>query len=73
MEAASTSSCVSEIGEVAGLIWKVLSDGGPMTMAKLVKGVGEPRDSVMQALGWLAREDKVNIEEEGRSRVVSLR
>ena len=32
-----------------------------------------PRDVVMQGLGWLAREDKVNIEEEARSRVVSLK
>jgi hypothetical protein len=42
-------------------------------MAKLVKAVGEPRDTVMQAIGWLAREDKLQIEEEGRSRIVSLR
>jgi hypothetical protein len=27
----------------------------------------------MQALGWLAREDKIAIEEEARARVVSLR
>jgi hypothetical protein len=27
----------------------------------------------MQAIGWLAREDKIDIAEEGRSRVVSLR
>jgi hypothetical protein len=73
MDTVSTSSCVAEIGEVAGIVWRILSEGGPMTMAKLVKAVGEPRDSVMQALGWLAREDKINIEEEGRSRVVSLR
>ena len=75
MDAATTSSCscVQEIGEVAGVVWKVLFEGGPMTMAKLVKGVGEPRDSVMLALGWLAREDKVSIDEDGRSRVVSLR
>jgi hypothetical protein len=73
MDATSTSSCVLEIGEVAGLVWKTLSESGPVTMAKLVKAVGEPRDSVMQALGWLAREDKIAIEEDGRSRVVSLR
>ena len=42
-------------------------------LAKLVKAVGEPRDTVMQALGWLAREDKINLVEEGHSRVVSLR
>jgi hypothetical protein len=44
-----------------------------MTMAKLVKAVGGPRDLVMQAIGWLAREDKVSIEEERRSRIISLR
>ena len=44
-----------------------------MTMAKLIKAVGEPRDNVMQALGWLAREDKIDIVEDGRSCVVSLR
>lgn len=42
-------------------------------MAKLVKAVGEPRDTTMLALGWLAREDKIDIVEDGRSRVVSLR
>lgn len=65
-------SCVSHIGEIAGTIWRVLSDNGPLSMAKLVKAVGEPRDTVMQGLGWLAREGKVNIDEEGRNRMVSL-
>jgi DNA-binding transcriptional ArsR family regulator len=64
---------VAHIGETAGVVWRVLAEDGPLSMAKLVKAVGEPRDTVMQALGWLAREDKVTIEEEGRSRVVSLR
>jgi DNA-binding transcriptional ArsR family regulator len=64
---------VTCIGETAGVVWQVLSKNGPMTIAKLVKAVDEPRDTVMQALGWLAREDKVCIEEEGRGRVVSLR
>ena len=73
MAMAPTSSCVEHIGHTAGVVWKALSEHGPLTMAKLVKAVGEPRDTVMQALGWLAREEKVWIEEEGRSRVVSLR
>jgi hypothetical protein len=42
-------------------------------MAKLVKAVGGPRDLVMQALGWLAREGKIWIDDNGRSRTVSLR
>jgi hypothetical protein len=43
-----------------------------MSVSRLVKEIDAPRDIVMQALGWLAREDKIDIED-GRSRVVSLR
>jgi len=73
MATASTVSLVASIGDVAGIVWRVLSDNGPMTVAKLVKAVGEPRDAVMQAIGWLARENKIELAEEGHSRVVSLR
>ena len=66
-------SHVAHVGETAGVVWSVLNENGPLSMAKLVKAVGGPRDVVMQALGWLAREDKIWIEEEGRTRVVSLR
>jgi predicted transcriptional regulator len=68
-----TESLVAEIGETAGEVWKTLTDEGPMSLTKLVKALGRPRDTVMQALGWLAREDKIWIEENKRSRVVSLR
>lgn len=68
-----SASLVASIGVMAGVVWTTLSKNGPMTMAKLVKAIGEPRDSVMQALGWLAREEKIDIVEENRSRVVSLR
>ena len=43
-----------------------------MTIAKLIKATGEPRDNVMQALGWLAREGKISIDDDGRNRMVSL-
>ncbi len=71
--AAPPTPHVVSIGDTAGIAWSVLSEDGPMSMAKLVQAVGGPRDIVMQALGWLAREDKIWIEEEGRSRIVSLR
>jgi DNA-binding transcriptional ArsR family regulator len=73
MATAGPISDIAHIGETAGTVWKVLAENGPLSMAKLVKAVGEPRDTVMQALGWLAREGKLCIDEEGRSRVVSLR
>ena len=62
-----------QIGETAGRVWQALSDDGPLSMAKLVKMVGEPRDTVMQAIGWLAREDKITLEDQGRSRIVALK
>ena len=65
-------SIVDQIGDTAGTVWRILQERGPLTVAKLVKAVGEPRDAVMQALGWLAREEKICIEEDGRRRIVSL-
>ena len=66
-------SGVMQVGEAAGLVWAALAENGPLSTAKLVKIIGKPRDTIMQAIGWLAREDKIEIEDEGRSRVVSLR
>ncbi len=73
MATAASVSLVDEIGETAGKVWQALSKNGPLSMAKLVKTVGQPRDRVMQALGWLAREGKVSVVEEGRSCIASLR
>ena len=68
-----TESYIEQIGTAAGLVWHTLSEKGPLSFARLVKLVGEPKDLVMQALGWLAREGKVSVEDTGRGRVVSLR
>lgn len=64
--------CMTSIGETAGAIWLKLSEKGPMTMAQMIKAIGGQRDTVILGLGWLARENKINIEERGRSRIVSL-
>jgi hypothetical protein len=67
------SSTIDQIGEVAGQIWHALHTHGPLSLTRLVKDVDAPRDVVMQAIGWLAREEKISIDEEARSKVVSLR
>ncbi len=72
MKTIEACCCVAQIGEVAGKVWSALSEEEPLSLARLVKAVGEPRDTVMQAIGWLAREGKVSIEDKGRNRVVSL-
>ena len=73
MAMATEDSCLAEIGETAGKVWHLLDRKGPLTLAKLVKDIDLPRDTIMQALGWLAREEKIDIEENGRTRTVSLR
>jgi hypothetical protein len=73
MTSTPANSCVELIGHTAGVVWRALDAAGPMSIAKLVKAAGQPRDTVMQAIGWLAQEDKINIEEDGRTRLVSLR
>ena len=64
---------VGNIGEAAGVVWHLLDDKGPLSMAQIVKQSGEPRDLVLLALGWLAREDKITIDNESRSRTVALK
>ncbi len=73
MSTATDIAPITRIGKTAGAVWTVLSEHGSMSMSKLVKEVDAPRDFVMQALGWLAREDKICIDEDSRSRVVSLK
>ncbi len=72
MATAVPVSYVARIGETAGNVWQILSQNGPLSVTRLVEEVGEKHDTVMQALGWLAREEKIWIEKDGRKRIVSL-
>ena len=73
MATASHPPNSQQIGKNAGTVWRALDENGRLSYAKLVKLTGLPRDTVMQAVGWLAREDKLEIEETNRGRFVSLR
>jgi hypothetical protein len=50
------------IGETAGALWHMLSDGGPTTVASLIEAAGVPESLFFIAVGWLARENKITIE-----------
>ena len=67
-----SASFADRVGVSAGIIWHLLNKEGALSLTQLVKKAAEPRDSVMQGLGWLAREGKIQVEEEGRKRTVSL-
>ena len=69
----ASPSYVVRIGETAGRVWHVLNENGPLNLSQIVKKVDRPRDEVMQAIGWLAREDKLIFTEQGRARYVDLK
>ncbi len=73
MTTKTASSPVDQIGGSAGTIWHALHKDGPMSVAKLVETVELNRDLVMQAIGWLAREGKLQITETKRGRILALR
>jgi hypothetical protein len=64
---------LERIGTAAGDIWHYLHDNGPQSITKLINALDAPRDTILQALGWLAREDKILIDDDSRSRIVSLK
>ena len=72
MSVETGSNCVHQIGEIAGQVWRELAHVETTSVSKLAKSVDAPRDVVMQAIGWLAREGKINIIETSRGRSISL-
>ncbi len=62
-----------QIGQAAGEVWRVLTENDGQSLAALKKSIDAPADLVVAALGWLAREDKLEFVTSGRSLKVSLR
>ena len=58
--------------EVAGKIWRVLGARGEINITDLAKLLREKDEVVFQALGWLAREDKINYRADSRKTLISL-
>ena len=68
------ASCpVARIGETAGMVWRYLETAGSNSVTGLAQELDVPRDLVMQAIGCLAREDKVEIRETGRTKTISIK
>lgn len=61
------------IGETAGKIYRALEKNGAMETGSLQKEINLPDSALFnQALGWLAREDKIDFQKKGRAWAVSL-
>ena len=61
------------VGETAGQIWETLSSDGPLTVAQLKKKLNGSGELVNYALGWLAREDKIDIVQEKKTVRIQLK
>ena len=64
---------IKTIGETAGLVWNFLRSNGECSLSALEKRVEAPRSIVNMAVGWLAREGKIEVKDEKRKVRISLR
>ena len=62
----------AKIGEAAGHIWSLLAEEGPTRISRLQKKVDAPKPIFYQALGWLAREGKIDYSQEKGRKFVAL-
>ena len=61
-----------KIGSTAGKIWETLRKKEEIEVLNLPKVLKMKPEIVYQALGWLARENKVNYHTKGRKAFISL-
>ncbi len=61
------------IGEAAGKIWHYLDENGESSVTKVTTETGLGKNEVQRAIGWLLKEDKLNIEVVGRAETLSLK
>ena len=61
-----------DIGITAGKIWILLREKKELALSQIPKALDEKPPLVYQALGWLAREDKIEFRKEGNKTLVAL-
>ena len=61
-----------KIGDAAGAVWRVLNENDKVELSALPKLLKQKETMAYQAVGWLAREDKIQYHTEGRSTFVTL-
>jgi hypothetical protein len=68
-----TVETTEQVGITAGQIWQILNEFGPQTLAQVKKRLNGSGELVGFALGWLAREDKIEIALEKKTFKVALK
>ena len=62
-----------QIGFVAGDVWLYLTDNGETSLATLKKEIDTTPELLCAAVGWLAREDKLDFNVNGKTVKVALK
>jgi|YelNatPaOPRAMG01_1025707.scaffolds.fasta_scaffold475715_2 hypothetical protein len=62
-----------EIGFTAGDIYNLLKKDGPKTIKEIVNEIKADQTISVMAIGWLAREDKIEFYQEGKKRLIKLK
>jgi len=62
-----------KVAHTAGLIWHTLNGMGPLKFTALQRQVKVPAPLLHMGLGWLAREDKIELTPNGRSFYIRLK
>jgi hypothetical protein len=58
------SNISDQVGSIAGMVWKILDIWEEADIVTLKKLADVPEEDIYTALGWLAREDKINFDKE---------
>ena len=53
-----------QIGILAGIVWRALNEKGPLSFEDLQRETLLDSESVCAAIGWLARENKIELDEQ---------
>ena len=62
------------VGTLAGAVWTALNENGALATKDVKKAAGLKSDKELYlAMGWLLREDKLNVAEDGKTVTLSLK
>ena len=62
------------VGTLAGAVWTALNENGALATKDVKKAAGLKSDKELSlAMGWLLREDKLNVADNGKTVTLSLK
>jgi len=63
----------NKIGSIAGEVYRFIENNGETSVSKVAKDLDETRSSVYMGIGWLAKEEKLEFDSEGRGTSIDLK